>query len=92
MKDNEETIRFPTNLNRAQIETRLIQLHAIALQQGLTDVAERFADVRAMSAANIRNAVLGTLTLISEKPEDQRARYNIVSKALEMIALNLKNL
>jgi hypothetical protein len=92
MNNNEETIRFPTNLNRKQIETRLAQLHAIAVQHGLKDVADTFADVPAMSAANIRAAVLGTLTLISEKADKERERYNIVARSLEMIALNLKNL
>lgn len=92
MTNNEETIRFPTNLNRNQIETRLVQLHAIAVQQGLKDVADRFADVRAMSAVHIRTAVLSTLTQISEKPGDGRDRYDTVARALEMIALNLKNL
>ena len=92
MSNNEETIRFPTTLNRKQIETRLVQVHAIAVQEGLEDVAERFAGVRAMSSAEIRAAVLGTLTVICEKSDHQRERYGTVAKALEMIALNLKNL
>ena len=90
--DDEETIRFPTNLNRKQIETRLIRVHAIAVQQGLRDVAGKFSDVRAMPASRIRSAVFGTLTMIGNKPGDERRRYAAVARTLEMIALNLENL
>ena len=90
--DDEETIRFPTNLNRKQIETRLIRVHAIAVQQGLQDVAGKFADVRAMPAARIRSAVFGTLTMIGKKPGDERRRYAGVARTLEMVAVNLANL
>lgn len=45
MGTENETLRWPTNLDRAAIEKRLVHARELALQQGLTDVANLLADV-----------------------------------------------
>jgi hypothetical protein len=82
-----ETLRWPTNLNRAGIEKRLKQVHDAALAAGLEQLAALFASVEGMSAKQLGAAVVSGLTIVQDRPE-QRA----ITKQLEMVALNLKNL
>ena len=92
MAEGLETIRWPTNLDRAAIEERLGKVKAGALELGLSDIAERFTSVSAMSAAQVASNVVVTLTWLLNQPEHSRASYEAITKQLEMIALNLKNL
>ena len=82
-----ETLRWPTNLDRADIEKRLVQVRDAAKAAGLTKVAAPFANVAKMTAAQIAGAVVAALTLLQDKP-DLRA----ITMQLEMVAMNLKNL
>jgi len=51
--ESEETLRWPTNLDRSAIEQRLIQARATAEKQGWKEVAALLAGVESKSAAEI---------------------------------------
>ena len=85
--DSEETLRWPTNLDRAAIEQRLIEARSTAQQQGWTEVAALLADVETKSAAEIARSVVAALEWLQRQPE-----LRAFTLQLEMVALNLKNL
>lgn len=86
MNEN-ETLRWPANLDRSGIVERLVQVRAMAGAAGLADLAARFADVETMASAEIGANVIAALTWIQEKPE-----YAAITTQLAMVAMNLKNL
>ena len=84
MSDNEyETLRWPTNLDRAGIEKRLVQVR----DSGIPEMATRFKDLEKMTAAQLGSAVVSALGWIQGKPEHRN-----IAMQLEMCAMNLKNL
>jgi uncharacterized membrane protein YoaK (UPF0700 family) len=87
MANENETLRWPTNLDRAGIEKRLVQVRELALRAGLADVAGLFSRMEKMSAAQIGGNVIAALNLLQERPE-----HHAITKPLEMVAMNLKNL
>jgi len=87
-----ETIRWPTNLDRAAIEKRLHQVAAKADELGLPEFAQRFSGVATASAAQIASSVVASLTWLANQPHEARAKYDDLARDLEMVALNLKNL
>ncbi len=82
-----ETLRWPTNLDRAGIELRLVQVRDYALANGLPELAARFENLAALTNAQLGAAVLGGLNAMQEKPQHRQAIMQ-----LEMVAMNLKNL
>ena len=48
MSEENETLRWPTNLDRDAIVERLVQVRGLAEAAGLEDIATRFADVENM--------------------------------------------
>lgn len=87
MSSENETLRWPTNLDRAGIEARLVQVRAAAEAAGLSYVAGLFHRVEGMTPAELGTNVVAGLTWLQDKPE-QRA----ITTQLEMVAMNLKNL
>jgi hypothetical protein len=88
VSDNEnETLRWPTNLDHAAIVQRLVRVRAAALAAGIPEFAARFDGVEALSSGAIGAKVIGALTWIQEKPE-----YDAIATQLAMVAMNLKNL
>ena len=87
MKQNHETLRWPTNLDPAAIVERLVQVRALAAAAGLADLAARFASVETMPAAEIGANVVEALTWIQDKPD-----HDAITAQLTMVAMNLKNL
>ena len=87
MSEENETLRWPTNLDRAAIVERLVQVRTMAAAAGLADIAERFADVENMASGLIGARVVTALTWLQEKPE-----YETITSQLAMVAMNLKNL
>lgn len=83
----DETLRFPTNLDHAAIVARLVKVRGRAQDAGLAELAQRFAGVEQMAKAQIGGAVIGALTWLQDKPE-----HNALARELEMVAMNLKNL
>ena len=84
---HDETLRWPTNLDRSGIESRLVQVHAAAKAQGLDQVAALFANLGALTAAQLGHNVVSALELLQEKRE-----HDAITRQLEMVAMNLKNL
>jgi hypothetical protein len=82
-----ETLRWPTNLDQAAIVKRLVEMREAAQAAGHTDLAARFATIETMTGGQIGAAVIGALTWLQEKP-DMRP----FATQLEMVAVNLKNL
>ena len=88
MSHENETLRWPTNLDHAAIVERLVETRAMmAKEAGLADLAGRFADVENMTSAQIGAKVVAALTWIQDKPE-----YPAITAQLAMVAMNLKNL
>ncbi len=87
MNEENETLRWPTNLDRAGIVERLVQVRALAGEAGLAEIEARFADVENMSSGQLGANVVSALTWIQEKPE-----YPQITSQLAMVAMNLKNL
>jgi hypothetical protein len=84
---HDETLRWPTNLDRGGIEARLVRVRDAAKEQGLEHLASLFANPATMSAAQIGASVVGALEWLQKKPE-----HKDFTRQLEMVALNLKNL
>ena len=82
-----ETLRWPTNLDRAAIIERLTQVRKAAEEAGLADLAARLADVEHLSSPELGTHIIAALTWIQEKPE-----YPAITAQLAMVAMNLKNL
>jgi hypothetical protein len=87
MNEENETLRWPTNLDRAAIVERLIRVRSMAAEAGLGDLAARLEGVETVPSAEIGSKVIGALTWIQEKPE-----YLSITTQLAMVAMNLKNL
>jgi hypothetical protein len=84
---HDETLRWPINLNRAGIESRLVQVRDAAKAQGLDHLASFFDNPAKMSAGQIGANVVGALEWLQKKPE-----HKDFTRQLEMVAMNLKNL
>lgn len=84
--NDDETIRWPTNLDRAAIEKRLAEVRGEAEGAGLRDLAALLAGVEAKAAAPLASAVIGALAWLDGKG------HEAMEKQLQMVALNLKNL
>ena len=87
MSSGNETLRWPTNLDRAAIEERLVHAHESAQAAGLADVAAALGGIEKKKAAEIAKGVMSALTALEGKPE-----HRPLTLQLEMVALNLKNL
>ena len=87
MPKYDETLRWPTNLNRAGIESRLVQVRDAARTAGLNEVADLLKDPSKMTGAQIGAAVVAALERVQEKHE-----HGAITTQLEMVAMNLKNL
>ena len=87
MSHENETLRWPTNLDRRAIEIRLMRVREEAEKAGLADLAARFTEIEGKSASQIGAAVIGAITWIQDKPE-----LKSITDQLTMVAMNLKNL
>jgi len=85
--ESEETLRWPTNLDRRAIEQRLAQARATAEKNGWTELVPLLSDIEGKPPAEIAKKVMAALDWLQTQPE-QRA----FSLQLQMVALNLKNL
>jgi hypothetical protein len=87
MTSENETLRWPTNLDRAAIEQRLVNARTIAQRDGLKEVAEILKDIEGKPPAHIAKSVMAVLDWLEGKSE-----LRAFTLQLEMVALNLKNL
>ncbi len=87
MASENETLRWPTNLDRAGIEKRLVQVRKDAEAGQLAELTALFANVEGMTPRQIGANVVAALTWVQGKPE-----HRAIATQLEMVAMNLKNL
>ncbi|MGH9807434.1 MAG: hypothetical protein ACRD9W_09250 [Terriglobia bacterium] len=87
MSNENETLRWPTNLDQAAIVQRLVVLRESAQAAGHAELVARFARIESMTGGQIGAAVIGAITWAQEIPE-----LRPFATQLEMIAVNLKNL
>jgi hypothetical protein len=85
--ESEETLRWPTNLDRAAIEQRLVKARATAEAQGWTEVAQLLSGVEGKPARELAKSVMAALEWVQRQPE-----LRAFALQLQMVALNLKNL
>ena len=82
-----ETLRWPTNLDRDGIVGRLIEVRSAAAAGGLPELASLLAGIEEMLSAKIGARVIAAINLVQEKPQHQA-----IATELAMVAMNLKNL
>ncbi len=87
MNNENETLRWPTNLDHDAIVRRLVELRKAAEAGGFAALAAQLADVEGMTSAHLGACVIAAIGLVQEKPE-----HRALATQLEMIAMNLKNL
>lgn len=83
----DDTLRFPTNLDRAAIESRLVEVREVARTQGLPYLTSLFEGIKSMTAAQLGTSVVAALTWLQDKPD-----HRPLTLQLQIIAMNLKNL
>ena len=86
----DETLRFPTNLDRAGIESRLSQVRDAAKANGLAELAASLEGLSALTPAQLGAKVVAAITLMQDKQEQPPHRK--IAAQLEIVAMNLKNL
>ncbi len=87
MSNEYETLRWPTNMDRAAIVAKLVHIRESAHVGGLHDLVAFFHNVEDMAAARIATSVIGAIGWIEGKPE-----HKDYGMQLSMVAMNLKNL
>ena len=87
MNEENETLRWPTNLDRAGIVRRLVKVREAAQSSGLPDLASLYANVEGMRSSLIGASVIAGINMVQEKPEHQA-----IAAQLAMVEMNLKNL
>lgn len=85
--DQNETLRWPTSLDRGAIRQRLALVREAAQSEGLPELLALFPDPDTMTPAAIGTAVVSALSWLQDKPQ-----YRAITMQLEMVAMNLKNL
>jgi ABC-type transporter Mla maintaining outer membrane lipid asymmetry ATPase subunit MlaF len=91
LNSENETLRWPTNLDRAGIEARLAQVREAARKAALDHVVRLFQDPASLSAAQIGANVVAALTWLQDKTASEDVARSVTMQ-LEMVAMNLKNL
>lgn len=87
MNNENETLRWPTRLDRESIVGRLVEIRELALANGRNELAAFFAGVETVPSPRIGASVIAALSWIEGRPE-----YEAIGAQLSMIAMNLKNL
>lgn len=87
MSNEYETLRWPTNMDRAAIVAKLAEIRGLAQSKGQADLAAFFVDVEEMTSPKVGAAVIAALTWLEGKSE-----YMVTGTQLSMVAMNLKNL
>ena len=88
MSENQnETLRWPTNLDRDGIVQRLVKVREAAEKSGLPALAALYAGIESMPSQKIGAKVIAGMNMVQEDPERQH-----IAQQLAMVAMNLKNL
>ena len=84
---HEPTMKLVTNLDRAAIEAKLLEVGSDAAAAGLTDLAKMFIGIEGMPAAQIEQRVNNAMKWLADKPQHMK-----MSALLDLVGMNLKNL
>jgi hypothetical protein len=87
MSNENETLRWPANLDHDAIVQRLVQVRESAQAAGIEELAVRFVDIETVPAGQLGAKVISALTWIQDRPECQA-----YATQLGIVAMNLKNL
>jgi len=87
MSLHETTLKIVTNLDRAAIEAKLVEVRTAAQSQGFEPLAQMFAGIEGMPRAQIQERVRNALRWMGDKPQLKN-----LADHLELIELNLPNL
>ena len=87
MGEENETLRWPTNLDREAIVKRLVKVREAAEKAGLAQLAALYAGIEELPASKIGAKVIAGMNLVQEDPAQQP-----IAQQLAMVAMNLKNL
>jgi len=82
-----ETLRWPTNMDRAAIVAKLVEIREAAQIAGRPELAAFFGEIESMPSPKVGASVISALTWLEGKPE-----YADIGTQLSMVAMNLKNL
>ena len=81
------TMKFSTNMTRAEIEAKIPDLRKFAEAAGLGDIVKLLTDTVALSAAELAARMKRCLEITGGKDE-----YALLYDQLDMLVLNLNNL
>ncbi len=83
----EETLRFPTRLEPAEIHARLAKIRDVAATAGFAELADLLKDIETKPGPEVGKAVIRAIGMVSGKTE-----HESLSRQLQIVAVNLKNL
>lgn len=81
------TMKFSTNMNRAQIEAMLAECKSFAEAAQLTEVAKNLTGTAALAPADLGARMTRCLELLEAKDE-----YALLIDKLDMLLINVRNL
>ena len=87
MSNEYETLRWPTNMDREAIVSKLAEIRVSAQSAGHAELAAFFENVEDLPSPKVGGRVIAALTWLEGKSE-----LNAFSTQLSMVAMNLKNL
>lgn len=82
-----ETLRWPTRLDRGGIAQRLALVREAALSEKLPELAGLLPDPATATPAEIASRVVAALSWLQDKPQ-----HRAIALQLQIVAMNLKNL
>jgi hypothetical protein len=85
--ENDKTLKIVTNLDRAGIEAKLVEVRTLAQSKKLPELAMLFSGVEGMPRAQFEQRIANALKWLADKPE-----HSGIAAQLELVELNLRNL
>ncbi len=85
--DENETLRWPTRLDRGGIAQRLLLVREAAKSENLPELAALLPDTATATPAEIGAGVVAALSWLQDKPQHQA-----IALQLQIVAMNLRNL
>jgi hypothetical protein len=85
--EQNETLRWPTRLDRGGIQQRLALVREAAASENLPELASLLPDPATATPAELGSAVVAALSWLQDKPQHQA-----ITLQLQLVAMNLKNL
>ena len=87
MNWDDETLRFPSNLDHAAIVARLVKLREAGEKAGLAEFVEMLSGVEALPPAQLGLRIISAINWLQARPE-----HKVLAGRMEMLAVNIKNL